>query len=114
MNTQQLESSKGVMDFAEFLVAVEARLQAVKARLMQRHDADANGMLWWFSFSRAACIYRISFQRQTGVLSLEKGQGSFVPNSQPTWKLLESRNLIDPTFEAALESIGGLLGRFGH
>jgi hypothetical protein len=100
------------MDFAEFLVAVGDRLQAVKARLGQRNDADSNGLVWWFSFSRAACSYRISFNRQTGLLNLEKGQGSFVPNSQPTWKLLESRNQPDPSFEAAIEAVSALLTRF--
>jgi hypothetical protein len=114
VNPQQLESPKGLMDFAEFLVAAEERLQAVKARLLQRQDTDASGLVWWFSFSRAACSYRISFNRPTGVLSLEKGQGSFVPNSQPTWKLLETRTQTDQSFEACLESVVALLARFVH
>jgi len=102
------------MEFSDFLVAIAEQLQAVKARMVHRQESDSNGTVWWFSFTRAACTYRITYQRQTGVLSLEKGQGSFVPNSQPTWKLLESRNQPDPSFEASLDLVPGLLTRFVH
>ena len=97
--------------FAEFITATLPRLTAVKARLGQRLE-DEEGASWWFTFSRASANYRFSFDRRDSTLLLEKGQGSFVPNSQPTWRKLDSREVPEPTFESCAVAISEMLRRF--
>ena len=97
--------------FTEFIDATSQHLAPAKAKIVQRHE-DGEGCSWWFTFNRAPSTYRISFDRRTTTLALEKGQGSFVPNSLPTWRVLESRSHPDPSFESILEVITEMLARF--
>jgi hypothetical protein len=97
--------------FSEFVDATSQRLQSVKGKIVQRQE-DADGTSWWLTFNRASSTYRFSFDRKSGKLLLEKGQGSFVPNSQPTWRVLESQEHVDASFESFTQVIDGMLARF--
>jgi len=97
--------------FAEFIDAASTRLTAVKAKVGQRLE-DPEGASWWLVFNRASSSYRFSFDRRSCILLLEKGQGSFVPNSQPTWRKLDSREVGDPSFEGCKQAMDEMLARF--
>jgi hypothetical protein len=99
------------LNFNEFVDATAELLKAVRARVEQRHEDD-EGASWWLTFNRASCLYRITNDRRVSTLLLEKGQGSFVPNSLPTWRVIDSRPQEDPAFEASLVLIKEMLTRF--
>ena len=53
-----------------------------------------------------------AIDRRLGTLVLEKGQGSFVPNSLPTWRTIDTRPQEDPAFEVSLDILKEMLLRF--
>ena len=99
------------MNFNEFVDAAAVLLKTVRARVEQRQEDD-EGASWWLTFNRASCLYRITNDRRLSTLLLEKGQGSFVPNSLPTWRTIDSRPQDDPAFETSLSLIKEMLNRF--
>jgi hypothetical protein len=99
------------LTFNEFVDAAAELLKPVRARVEQRQEDD-EGASWWVTFNRASCLYRIRIDRRVSTLLLEKGQGSFVPNSLPTWRTIDSRPQEDPAFETSLLLIKEMLTRF--
>lgn len=99
------------LEFNEFVDAAAELLKGVRARVEQRKE-DEEGASWWLIFNRASCLYRITNDRRLATLVLEKAQGSFVPNSLPTWRVLDARPQEDPAFEASLALIKEMLTRF--
>lgn len=99
------------LSFNEFVDAAAELLKTVRARVEQRQE-DEEGASWWLTFNRASCLYRITNDRRGLTLLLEKGQGSFVPNSLPTWRTIDSRPQEDPAFETSLVLIKEMLTRF--
>jgi hypothetical protein len=99
------------MNFNEFVDAAGELLKTVRARVEQRKEDD-EGTTWWLTFNRASCLYRLTSDRRLSTLLLEKGQGSFVPNSLPTWRTIDSRPQEDPAFETSLSLIKEMLTRF--
>jgi hypothetical protein len=99
------------LTFNEFVDAAAELLKPVRARVEQRQEDD-EGASWWVTFNRASCLYRLRIDRRVSTLLLEKGQGSFVPNSLPTWRTIDSRPQEDPTFETSLLLVKEMLTRF--
>jgi hypothetical protein len=99
------------LNFNGFVDAAAELLKTVRARVEQRQEDD-EGASWWLTFNRASCLYRITNDQRVATLRLEKGQGSFVPNSLPTWRTIDSRPQEDPSFEASLLLIKEMLTRF--
>src|SRR6266478_9180142 len=100
------------MSFSEFVESAGKSLADVQGRLGDRHETHEEGGPWWICFNRAPCLYRISFDPRASALILERGQGSFVPSSDSTWRLLESRPVADASFDTALAVLGDILKRF--
>jgi hypothetical protein len=101
------------LTFNSFVEAVAELLKGVRARVEQRQE-DPEGASWWLSFNRASCLYRLTNDRRASTLVLEKGQGSFVPNTPPTWRVLDSRPQEDPSFESTLPLLKEMLTRFAQ
>ena len=101
------------MTFAEFIDSAAERLKPVQGRIAQRQEFSSDGAAWWFTFTRAGVPYRFLYDRRASTLTLERSQGSFVPNSPGTWRALETREPPDTTLETALEIFTEVLGRFG-
>lgn len=99
------------LSFNEVVDAAAEQLKTVRARVEQRQE-DEEGASWWLTFNRASCLYRVTSDKRLSVLLLEKGQGSFVPNSLPTWRTIDSRPQEDPSFEASLGLLKEMLTRF--
>jgi hypothetical protein len=99
------------MNFNEFVDAAAVLLKTVRARVEQRQE-DHEGASWWLTFNRASCLYRLTNDRRTSTLVLEKGQGSFVPNALPTWRVIDSKPQEDPAFETSLLLLKEMLTRF--
>jgi hypothetical protein len=100
------------MNFAELITEAGEQVKGVQGRFLERHGSVTASGSWWFSFTRAGCLYRISFIRQAFTLTLEKGQGSFVPGSQTKWLFVEVRHLADETLASVLDGTAELLERF--
>ncbi len=109
---RRTEFFQRLMTFPEFIDAAAERLKPIQGRLVQRHESDPAGASWWLTMTKAGCVYRIRFDRRAAVITLEREQGSFVPNATSTWRLLDSREPADLSFETALEVVSELLQRF--
>ncbi len=99
------------LNFNGFVDAAAELLKTVRARVEQRQE-DEEGASWWLTFNRASCLYRLTSDPRLSTLLLEKGQGSFVPNSLPTWRTIDSRPQEDPAFETSLQLLKEMLTRF--
>ena len=99
------------LTFHEFVDATAELLKPVRARMEQRQEEE-EGASWWLTFNRASCLYRIRMDRRVSTLVLEKGQGSFVPNSLPTWRTIDSHPQEDPAFKTSLLLVQQMLTRF--
>ena len=100
-------------NFHAFVDSIRELLASVRARLEQ-HGEDSEGASWWLQFHRAPCVYRITSDRRTELMQLERSLGSFVPNSQPGWRMLDSRPQPEPDFDIAFKLVKEMLGRFGQ
>lgn len=99
------------LDFDRFVIEVGEQLKGVRARLEQRQESD-EATSWWITFNRAACLYRLAGDRVTETVTLDRSIGSFIPNSQSTWRSLDSRPSQEPEFEAVLHVVKDILKRF--
>jgi hypothetical protein len=105
------------MTFTEFVNTAAQKLKPLQAQLVERHESESKGAVWWVAFRKAGSLYRVRFDGRAASLTLEREQGSFVPNSPSTWRLLETRQPDDLSFEKALEVLDEMLERFkapGH
>ena len=101
------------MNFSECITEVSHRLKALQGRLLERyHNADGDFSTWWFSFTKSGCLYRVSFTGRTCTLTLEKGQGSFVPGSKTKWVPISTVQAAGEPFEMILPGIDALFERF--
>lgn len=101
-----------LMDFLSFLSQAEAALDERGGTLLQRHSPDDRTGLWWFTFIKAGCLYRGSFDPAHGALLLDKVQGSFQVGAAPGWRPMESRELAGMGFPEALSALRSILERF--